>query len=562
MKSIGLIGRTIQSTPPMMENRVISGGEVAENNFIHYLLSCSTLKEYHFVNFKDSYNHLNLLRAKLSKANREKSFILHDKNKVVQENQQLDIDVLFDTYEDFKTLILFRDLHTRNKPPISFIMHGSSDVEASSAQYPQFLFTPFQKYDSFICTSKSYKSLIEKYLGYTSEYFNRSLNADLRYNGRLDIVPLGVDTSVFCPSSKEEARTKLGLPLDAFIILYHGRIDFFYKADLLPLLMTVDKLTKQYDHVLLLISGGDSSAHPHLPSIKRYIEKNHLEKNVVFLPQTENSQTSIIYNASDVFTSPVDNIQECFGITPIEAMACGCPQVVSDWNGYKETVIDGITGFRVPTYWCDCDEDISRFPFVDSTRELHVGAMFSHYLLSQSVCVDMDAYLNAFIKLIENPQLRNDMSRNSRKHAVETYDWTLVIRQYEDLWAELIRESHRTQYIKTDYSSHLYNNRFFKAFQGYPSRILEEDDILIAAQSLVCHPEGPINFVLHIDASKEMLNIDLVQILAYRLRESHPNGISFRDLIAENRNPYSANQVKRSLMFLMKRGYESMLHGS
>ena len=66
-----------------------------------------------------------------------------------------------------------------------------------------------------------------------------------------------------------------------------------------------------------------------------------------------------LYNAADVFTSPIDNLQETFGLTPLEAMSCGVPQVVSDWDGYKDTVEDGITGFRIPVYWTDCQDDLA-----------------------------------------------------------------------------------------------------------------------------------------------------------------------------------------------------------
>jgi glycosyltransferase involved in cell wall biosynthesis len=45
-----------------------------------------------------------------------------------------------------------------------------------------------------------------------------------------------------------------------------------------------------------------------------------------------------------------DNIQETFGLTPVEAMACGLPVVISDWNGYKETVDDQREGFLIPTW--------------------------------------------------------------------------------------------------------------------------------------------------------------------------------------------------------------------
>ncbi len=52
---------------------------------------------------------------------------------------------------------------------------------------------------------------------------------------------------------------------------------------------------------------------------------------------------------ADVFCALSDIIQATFGIVPIEAMAAGLPVVVSDWDGYKDTVRDGADGFRVPT---------------------------------------------------------------------------------------------------------------------------------------------------------------------------------------------------------------------
>src|SRR3546814_3034291 len=54
--------------------------------------------------------------------------------------------------------------------------------------------------------------------------------------------------------------------------------------------------------------------------------------------------------AADVFVSLSDNIQESFGITPVEAMAAGLPCIVSDWDGYRDTVVDGETGILVPTW--------------------------------------------------------------------------------------------------------------------------------------------------------------------------------------------------------------------
>ena len=56
-----------------------------------------------------------------------------------------------------------------------------------------------------------------------------------------------------------------------------------------------------------------------------------------------------IWSAPDIFVSLVDNVQETFGLTPLEAMAAGLPVVASDWDGYRETVRHGVDGFLVPT---------------------------------------------------------------------------------------------------------------------------------------------------------------------------------------------------------------------
>lgn len=57
----------------------------------------------------------------------------------------------------------------------------------------------------------------------------------------------------------------------------------------------------------------------------------------------------LLYRSSDVYFSPSDTVQESFGMSLTEAMACGLPLIVSDWNGYKDVLIHGITGFKVPT---------------------------------------------------------------------------------------------------------------------------------------------------------------------------------------------------------------------
>ena len=70
---------------------------------------------------------------------------------------------------------------------------------------------------------------------------------------------------------------------------------------------------------------------------------------VITLDGRQASARQTAWAGADVFCSLSDNIQETFGIVPIEAMAAGLPVVVSDWDGYKDTVRHGVDGFRIPT---------------------------------------------------------------------------------------------------------------------------------------------------------------------------------------------------------------------
>ena len=113
-------------------------------------------------------------------------------------------------------------------------------------------------------------------------------------------------------------------------------------------------------------------------------------------------QRSSVWRAADIFTSLSDNIQETFGLVIVEAMASGLPVVASDWDGYRDLVVDGETGLLVPTAMV-----------VDSTRQmtarLIVGEInYDHFLAeaSQAAVVDPTAAAAAYGCLLRDAHRR------------------------------------------------------------------------------------------------------------------------------------------------------------
>jgi hypothetical protein len=132
--------------------------------------------------------------------------------------------------------------------------------------------------------------------------------------------------------------------------------------------------------------------------------------------------------------SLADNIQETFGLTPIEAMSSGLPVIVSDWNGYQDTVRHEIDGFRIPTIFSPRGCGLE-FAANYQNESLNYSAYIAHTSFMSGV--EVPACTEALVKLINNPELRRKMGENGRLRAREVYDWSVIIRSYENLWQEL-----------------------------------------------------------------------------------------------------------------------------
>jgi hypothetical protein len=198
--------------------------------------------------------------------------------------------------------------------------------------------------------------------------------------------------------------------------------------------------------------------------------------------------------AADMFCSLADNIQETFGLTPIEAMAAGLPVVVSDWNGYRDTVRDGVDGIRVPTLMPPAgvaEEIIDAHDADIITYDENCG------YTSQVVAVDRDATIAAMRRLADDRALRERMGAAGRRRAREIYDWKIIVGRYAELWRELARL--RQVAPKSDQmpAPRVAARRIdpFQVYSGYPTRVIAPQDRVAPVPGAIelLHQRRPID---------------------------------------------------------------------
>jgi D-inositol-3-phosphate glycosyltransferase len=174
----------------------------------------------------------------------------------------------------------------------------------------------------------------------------RLYNAD---PARITIIPGGFDPAELWPISKALARVSLGLHPDEPVLLQLGRIVPRKGVD--TAIRGFARLRR--DHGVparLLVVGGESNdpdpaATPEIGRLMALAAEEGVAEHVTFVGRRGRDVLKYYYSAADLFvTTPW---YEPFGITPVEAMACGTPVVGSNVGGIKFTVRDGETGYLV-----------------------------------------------------------------------------------------------------------------------------------------------------------------------------------------------------------------------
>jgi glycosyltransferase involved in cell wall biosynthesis len=298
---------------------------------------------------------------------------------------------------------------------------------------------PVQRWDALICSSVSVRKTVDRVVEAQMEFFRDRLGATAKPTlPELPVIPLGVDCDGFKPNgpARKAWRDRLHIGERDLVLLFMGRLSFHAKAHPLPMYLAAEAAAKAIKSKVHLIQAGWFANDAIEQSFRSGAREFCPSVNAIFLDGRKKDVRTEIWAAADVFVSFSDNIQETFGLTPIEAMAAGLPCLVSDWDGYMDTVRDGEDGFRIRTWQPPAplgEELIYRQVTGVDSYDRYCGNA------CQFVSVDPQAACEALVRLATNRDLREKLGSQARQRARDSFDWKVVIGQYQQLWQELAR---------------------------------------------------------------------------------------------------------------------------
>ncbi|MDB5493972.1 MAG: glycosyl transferase, group 1 family protein [Phenylobacterium sp.] len=365
---------------------------------------------------------------------------------------------------------------------------------------------PIQPWDAVICTSPSVRDAMVRMFAEWGDHLAERTAGTSPPMPALPIVPLGVDGPRLAaladrPDVRARRRAAMGLEEGDALVLWVGRLSFFEKAFPQPMFRAVQQAAQATGAKVQFAMAGwfpteadrgryEAAARAYAPDV-----------TVSFPDGNDAALVGELWAAADVFLSLVDNIQETFGITPLEAMAAGLPVVASDWDGYRFTMRDGVEAFLIPTLGGPpggLGATISvRHAFEIDSYQAYAGSV------AQFTAVHVGRAAQALATLIASPERRRAMGQAGRARVAEAFDWPVVVGQYHALLDELAqiragasdpRPRHRINPVKGDP---------FVDFAGFATRAISHDLPLTAPPGV-----GPLDVL-------KTREIDLDQAFGY-----------------------------------------------
>jgi len=437
------------------------------------------------------------------------------------------------------------------------ITHTTASYEVMSS-FSSLLTEPVMPWDAIICTSESVLNTVNKILEVRSDFLKSKVNLSKKVLPQLPIIPLGINTDEFDYSEdfKADSRKKLNINDNDIVITYVGRLSFHAKAHHLPMYIALENAAKNLkkDQKIHLIQTGWFASD--------FIKNSFIDEsksvcpsvNCIFLDGRDPLNKDITLASADIFMSLSDNIQETYGLTPLEAMASAVPVIVSDWNGYRSTVRDNEDGFRIPTYTLGegyGEELMFKYMLGIIDYDNYIGGTV------HKVGVDIKQCIDKLTLLIENADLRKKLGENGKTRANMNFSWNIILDQYEELYEELdtIRTTQFRKFIDLK-SKVLPSNRLdpFNLFSDYPTKKLSDKSIFCLTEDMNHIEIEKLLEYSSINFTDELPKIDDILKVINCFEEKKE--ISIDQII--NISKIDRGKVFNIVIFLLKYGYLSL----
>ncbi|MGZ6039191.1 MAG: glycosyltransferase family 4 protein [Phenylobacterium sp.] len=324
--------------------------------------------------------------------------------------------------------------------PASYSLCGVThtlSTHAAQQFVAELLSEPVTPWDALICTSSAALRTVETVLDAQAEFLRWRFRTDLSLTRPLlPVIPLGVHCADFDfdDAARAAAREALNIGADEVVALYVGRLLFAGKAHPYPIFHSLQAARARTGRKLTLILCGrapdEAIETAYLAGAARYAP----DVRLITVDSRDDAARFGAWAAGDLFVSFADGVQETFGLTPVEAMAAGLPAVVSDYNGYRDTVRDGIDGFRIATWAPQPGLAGEAYAL---RQELNILSYPNYgWATASTTSVDLQALDERIVALVEQPELRRRLGAAGKARAREVFDWPVVFGQYRQLWGE------------------------------------------------------------------------------------------------------------------------------
>jgi glycosyltransferase involved in cell wall biosynthesis len=208
----------------------------------------------------------------------------------------------------------------------------------------------------------------------------------------VEVLPVGIDSTIFCPGADGEASRSNNGVSGPVTILFLANV--VRRKGIFDLLQAFDRVIERCPQAQLTVSGTGAE----LAEVQSVASGMRGRAQVRLVGHQSRAATIALFQSADIYCLPSHG--EPYGMTAVEAMSCGKPLVVTDAGG-----LGGLVD----------DEGGLRSPVADPER------------LADALCT-----------LIADPARRKAMGEHNRCRVLETMAWDRVIDRLEEIYIATI----------------------------------------------------------------------------------------------------------------------------